>query len=371
LEPTHKQSILAVARKQKTEKLPFIARIDLWYNYHLAHNSLPEKYRNWNMLDIVRDQGAGMQLRNIKLWKFEYKNIEIVVDKSSDCTSTEFRTPKGILKKTTALFWKQGATTEYELEYPFKSTKDYPAIEFLLENTVLVPYLDDYLKAENMVNEDGLVICGESYSPMQAIMRRIMGYEKFFYELNDHPRKVEHLFELMKEVVWQEIKILTESPLEIPKVCGNWTDDIHTPIFQKYFVPWFKDVVEYVHANGKITQVHIDGEMRRLISMFLETRIDVGEAWSPAPMTSLTNAEFKNACGDQVTIWGGVPAILFQPQYSNKEFDDYILNLFKEIAPGYNFILGMGDNFPVDGNIDRIGRIVELIEKYGYLPIKT
>jgi hypothetical protein len=68
------------------------------------------------MLDIVRDQGAGMQLRNIKLWKFEYKNIEIVVDKSSDCTSTEFRTPKGILKKTTALFWKQGATTEYELE---------------------------------------------------------------------------------------------------------------------------------------------------------------------------------------------------------------------------------------------------------------
>ena len=334
MELSPKQNLLAVAQKQTTDKIPFVARIDLWYNYHLAHGTLPEKYRNCNMLEIVHDQRAGIQVRNIKLWKYEYKNIEVVIDKCSDYTSIELKTPKGILKKKTALFWKQGATTEYELEFPFKSVKDYPAIEFLLENTVLVPYMDDYIKAENMVKDDGLVICGESYSPMQAIMRRIMGYESFFYELHDHPKKVEHLYELMKEVSWQEIKILTESPLEIPKVCGNWSDDIHTPIFQKYFVPWFKEVMEYIHANGKIAQAHIDGEMRRLIPMFLETKIDVGEAWSPSPMTSLTNAEFKNYCGDRVTIWGGIPSVLFQPQYTNKEFDSYILNLFKEIAPG-------------------------------------
>ena len=268
-----------------------------------------------------------------------------------------FKTPKGVLRKKTALFWKQGATTEYELEYPFKSVNDYPAIEYIIENTAIVPYLDDYYEAEKEIKEDGLLICGESYSPMQAIMRRLMGYELFFYELNDHPSKVEHLYELMKKVVWDEIKILTESPLEIPKVCGNWSDDIHTPIFKKYFLPWLKEVTEYIHDKGKVAQAHIDGEMRRLIPMFLETGIDVGEAWSPAPMTSLTNAEFKKACGDQVIIWGGLPAVLFQPQYSNEQFDAYIINLFKEIAPGYNFILGMGDNFPIDGNIDRIGEI--------------
>ena len=186
-----KQNLLAVAQKQTTDQIPFVARIDLWYNYHLAHGTLPEKYRNCNMLEIVHDQRAGIQVRNIKLWKYEYKNIEVVIDKCSDYTSIELKTPKGILKKKTALFWKQGATTEYELEFPFKSVKDYPAIEFLLENTVLVPYMDDYIKAENMVKDDGLVICGESYSPMQAIMRRIMGYESFFYELHDHPKKVE------------------------------------------------------------------------------------------------------------------------------------------------------------------------------------
>ena len=43
----------------------------------------------------------------------------------------------------------------------------------------------------------------------------------------------------------------------------------------------------------------------------------------------------------------------------------YVINLFKEIAPGYNFIVGMGDNLPFDGRIERVGRVAELIDKYG------
>ena len=42
---THKARILAAAGKQSVDRLPFGARIDLWYNYHAAKGSLPEKYR--------------------------------------------------------------------------------------------------------------------------------------------------------------------------------------------------------------------------------------------------------------------------------------------------------------------------------------
>ncbi len=86
-------------------------------------------------------------------------------------------------------------------------------------------------------------------------------------------------------------------------------------------------------------------------------------------MTSVTTAELRKAWGDKVTIWGGIPAILFLPQYSDEEFDAYVKNLFKEIAPGYNFIVGVGDTLPPGGKIERVGRIVELIDKYGRLPI--
>jgi len=59
---THKQRILAASRKQPVDKLPFGARIDLWYNYHSGHDTLPEKYHGWSIADILRDQSAGMQL---------------------------------------------------------------------------------------------------------------------------------------------------------------------------------------------------------------------------------------------------------------------------------------------------------------------
>ena len=65
---THKQRILAASRKQPVDKLPFGARIDLWYNYHSGHDTLPEKYHGWSIADILRDQSAGMQLGLRSIW---------------------------------------------------------------------------------------------------------------------------------------------------------------------------------------------------------------------------------------------------------------------------------------------------------------
>jgi hypothetical protein len=62
--------------------------------------------------------------------------------------------------------------------------------------------------------------------------------------------------------------------------------------------------------------------------------------------------------------------VVFEPNYSDEEFRVYVLNLFREVAPGNNFIVGMGDNFPVDGDIDRIRRVAELIDEYGTMPIR-
>ena len=86
-------------------------------------------------------------------------------------------------------------------------------------------------------------------------------------------------------------------------------------------------------------------------------------------MTSVTTRELREAWGDRVTVWGGLPTVIFEPSYSDEEFSAYVINLFREIAPGNNFILGMGDNFPVDGDIERVRRVVELIDRYGSLPI--
>jgi len=209
------------------------------------------------------------------------------------------------------------------------------------------------------------------WSPTQRVMREIMGFEPFFYELADNPAKVESLIKNVENLARKKYEVGIKTDLQIFNIGSNWSDDVHTPVFKKYFIPWFQEITEFLHSHGRLAMAHIDGENRRLLPFLKNTGIDIWEAWTPKPMTSVSNKELRNAVGDKGVIWGGVPSTLFEPTYTDEEFDQYIINMLNEIAPGYNFIAGMGDNLPFDGNIERVGRIVELIDKYGRVPISV
>lgn len=369
---THRQRILAAARGEHLDKAPFGARIDLWYGYHLAHGTLPKKYQGWSLVDILRDQGSGILYRGYAIVKEKYLDMEVIEKTAPPYISTEYRTPIGVIAKKEVLDTSEGALVKYEMEKLFKSVKDYPVIRYVFEHTEPVDDFATYNRMRAEVGEDGLVLTGAQFwSPVQRVMREIMGYEVFFYELADRPAEVESLIEVMKDLSRRKLRLALKSDMEIFNVCANWSDDIHTPVFRKYFIPWFQEVCDFLHSHGRLTMAHVDGEMRRLNPFFKETRIDVAEAVTPAPQTRVPMKEFREQLGENVTIWGGIPSILFEPMYSDKEFDDYIKNLFQEAAPGYRLILGMGDNLPFDGNIERVGRVVELIDKYGKLPIQV
>jgi len=382
---THKARILAAAGKKPVDKLPFGARIDLWYNYHAAKGTLPGKYKGCTEIDILRDLGAGgmvvlggEQVRTgtnpkaklIILWETTFENVKVISSEEGPVKTVTYVTPKGTVSTKTEFNRTEGYLQGYVVERLFKNEENYPAIEYMLEDSVLVPDYDEYTRLADTITDDGVIRCGLRTSPMQYIMRDLMGYETFFYELADNPQKLEHLYETARKLWRKQLDILADSPARLLSICSNWSDEIHTPVFRKYFVPWLQEATEFLHSKGKLTLIHADGEMRRLIPLVLESEIDVAEAWSPVPMTSVTTAELRKAWGDKITIWGGLPTLIFEPNYSDEKFEEYVINLFREVAPGNNFIVGMGDNFPVDGDINRILRVVELIEQYGILPIE-
>ena len=369
MEMTQKQRLLKASRGEKLDKLPVGARIDLWYNYNSAHDTLPEKYKGWDQTAIIRDQGAGAQSRFHTVVKDTYENVEVIEKHDHPYVLTEYRTPIGTVSKKTLFTTTEGPWIGYDTEKIFKEEKDYAVIEYILQHTT--PVIDpNFSKAYKAVGEDGIMATGAGRAcPAQRIMRDMMGFEKFFYELVDHPVKLESLLETMKDYVRRQHREAIKTELEIFYVAGNWSDDVHTPVFKKYFIPWFQEITDFLHSHGKLAMAHVDGENRRLLPFFKETGIDIWEAWTPVPMTSLTNTELRAAVGEKGIIWGGIPSILFEPTYSDKEFDTYVIDLFREISPGYNFIVGMGDNLPFDGDIERLGRVVELTESYGKLPI--
>ena len=67
-------------------------------------------------------------------------------------------------------------------------------------------------------------------------------------------------------------------------------------------------------------------------------------------------------------MWGGIPFIILTPVYSDEEFQAYIEDLYRAVAPGDRFILGFGDNVPPEGLLHRIRWLVESSEKHSAYP---
>jgi hypothetical protein len=387
MDMTHRERVLAALRGEPADQLPYAIRMDQWYNWHLAHDTLPEEYRGWTAYEIIRDIGGGIQshgyytpgapierrTRSMSrgLYRQELKgDIQVNVTRVDDTFTTEYVTPLGSVRTVEIFTPESEGGSSIESEHPFKSERDYPVLEYIFQNTEVTPDYEPYYAQERALGDDGLALASiGGYCPVHELMRVVMGYDRFFYELADNPGKVEGLLRTMEELEMKKARIMADSPAVTVQVAGNWTDSIHVPVFRKYMVPWFQRIGEVLHARGKLMQVHIDGEMKRLIPMFLETGIDVTEAFTPKPMTSVTPREIREAWGDRVTIWGGLPSVIFEPTYTDEEFDEFVLNLFRDIKPGYRFIVGMGDNVPATAVFHRVKRVVELIGEHGRLPI--
>jgi hypothetical protein len=103
-----------------------------------------------------------------------------------------------------------------------------------------------------------------------------------------------------------------------------------------------------------------------------ECVMDIAEAVCPRPMTRVTVSEVKKAFRGKVTIFGGVPSVaLLEESMPDGQFEAFMKNLFREIAPGDRFILGVSDTTPPDAKFERLLRITEMVNEWGRLPMNS
>lgn len=96
----------------------------------------------------------------------------------------------------------------------------------------------------------------------------------------------------------------------------------------------------------------------------------MSECFCTSPMVEVTLEEARAAWGTDVIIFGGVPSIVLEPTFPEEEFEAYMRGLFRAIAPGDAFILGVADNVMPTSLIERVERISELVETHGAYPVK-
>ena len=362
-------------RGQPVDHIPFIARMDLWYSFHRNQGSLPPPYQNATLWDIQRDLGIGIfgfGAWDISFYKLVYRSVDVEKDVTRGVTTTRYHTPYGTLtyREKMAEELKEAAGTGARTEFPFKSAKDYDALQFLLEHTEVVENHDAYGEFVAAIGTDGIALPFSGHLPAHQLMINLMGYETFYYELHDRPSRVEALIEALTEQQRLILNLATECPAQAIEVGANYDEQMTPPpVFDRFFSPFYCEARQILTVGDKLLVVHGDGEMDVLLRKLMECGVQVVEALTPKPMTSIDVSETRQLWGDRVAMWGGLASVILTDAFSDEEFERYLDDLFRAIAPGDRFILGFGDNVPTDASFDRVKRIAQFWSERGGYPL--
>jgi len=400
---THKQRMLMAMRGEMPDILPYVPRIDLWYNANSVAGTLPEKHKGRTQDEISRAEGWALHktvseylkvrkpedrlhraigIYSLKELPFRCKlspDIEIKVNRERDTTHVEYHTPVGMVSTTTIYteeMRRAGASITWVNERVIKKPEDYRVLGYIFENLELLPDFDEYVKWQKNIGEDGVAVakgCGTgAASPMHFIQKDFLDATEFYYHYHDFQKEMRALAEIMEDYFDQALKIVADSPAEAVLWGSNFDDMVTYPsFFEKEIMPWISKAADTLGEKGKIVLCHCDGENLGLMDMIRDSGMHVAEAVTPYPMTKVKIEEYYQRWSERLTIWGGVPEILLMAETATDEdLESYMDHLFKAVAPGRRFIVGIADTTPAHAVFDRLVRIGERVEKEGRLPLE-
>ena len=388
------------------DKIPYVPRIDLWYNANQRAGTLPENHRHRTVDEISLAEGwalhkivpeflkpdsiedivhRGLGLVSLKEYTYSFNfssDVDISIDGDIDHMRVIYDTPVGSVSVThgyTEEMKDAGASAPWIQEHAIKGPADYKVLAHIFGNMTFKPDYHRFKSWESAIGENGLALEStpalNAGSPMHYIQKVLIDATEFFIHYHDYAKEMGELVEALEHCYDQLLPILADSPATAVYWDANVDSMITYPAYlKKDLLPWWRKAAEVFHARDKLLFIHPDGENNLLIDLLADCGADVCEAVTPYPMTRVDISEFYDAwCRpEKLTIWGGIPeSVLLEKSTSDEDFEAYLDHLFKAIAPGKRFIAGIGDTTPPGAKFERLIRIGERLEKEGRLPLKA
>ena len=63
-EMTNRERLLTIMAGRMPDRIPWIPRLQIWYEAHRRRGDLPERYRGWSLDEIERHLEMGAPARN-------------------------------------------------------------------------------------------------------------------------------------------------------------------------------------------------------------------------------------------------------------------------------------------------------------------
>jgi hypothetical protein len=357
--PSFAESNLAVFRGQDPGRVLWQPRLEFWYTVNKARGALPAHLQEASLYDLYDYCHASVRYFTWPL-RVRRKNVQMTESWPDEKhRRLTWETPVGVLTET--VHYDEWKLSAYNSEYRLKGPQDFPIWEYILR--------DEEWDWDQAAYERDLVAIGgrgapQFYfrrSPVQGLFIENMGFETAIFLLQDHPELVDRYVGVASEADDAMYEVLCRCPVEILNFGENIDAHMDPPtLWKKHLLPYYSKRVAQLHAAGKQTHIHIDGAMKPLIKVIRESPFTGIEACTPLPQGDVTLDEMKAALGDKVLL-DGIPAVYFLPYFPEEELIACTRRVIELFHP--RLALGISDEIPPDGDIERVRRIGELVEE--------
>jgi hypothetical protein len=372
---TNRERLLAILDGRSPDRIPWIPRMKLWYTAHKNLGTLPGRFQGKSLREVEKALRLGAPARDGRVHRVEHRNTDVVVRDDGLNTTTDFITPKGTVRFVQSMSAEEarlGLEGRITKEHPLKRAEDYEIWTYVVENTVFVPTYEQYEAYDREVGDDGLPMVPAGDCPFHYWLKELAGYEEGYLHLMDFRDRVEALLKLMAEKDRELWSVVAQSPARLILHGLHLSSQLTPPhYFDRYITPYYQEFTRLLHAHGKSLTMHADNDTSAILRSIREAGFDMVECFVTAPMVKVTLEDARKAWGTSVIIWGGVPAVVLEPSFPEEQFRAYMRRLFRAIAPGDAFILGVADNAMPTSVLSRIEAITDMVEKDGQYPIRV
>lgn len=390
---THRQRMLRALRGEPVDCLPWVPRLDLWYNAHRYCGTLPDKWREASLLDITADLGVGFHavtpnfiatddpdeacdraigLDHVKNQPYllHFNRTRRIVHRDGDRTRVIYKLPQGELSARLRYdegMRRAGITLAHVEEPVVKSLEDYRLLAALFEDLVIEPDQSRYQGHGRDIGEAGIAVAlaSVSASPVHHLLKEVVPYDQLYFDLYDHPDIITDVTKAMTPFFEQITAACAQSDAEVVLYGANYDLMVTPPpLFEQHIASWLKQAADTLHAGGKLLLTHTDGENQKLNHFYVECGVDVADSVCPAPMTRLTLADCRRDFGVKPAIWGGLCSISVLPDSMTEEqLESHVDAAIEAAGDGRGIIFSLADTTPPDASLDRLQRIGEKLSQ--------
>jgi len=249
------------------------------------------------------DQGLGLlvQCQTVTLVEHGVETTaEHQVEGDRRYTIRRKETPAGALQSVTVNSVRAPRPMEWNLEHWVREPKDYKILQWIVENTEVVPQYGEFARAEEWVGDHGVAVVAGGRTPAMTIQIDYAGGERFALDV---ALKVEELFELYeaeKRLFMEANRAIAAGPGRFVSWFEQFTASMLGPKrYAELLMPVYDEAVPVLEKAGKRVMVQYNGKLRAVAGQIALAPFHVVELLTEPPEGDMTLDECRAAWPDK------------------------------------------------------------------------